>query len=60
MQATECDYECAKMALDRADNSTKLATFMVLTGLDLATAKTALLQNKGFLRKAIEQSEQSE
>jgi N-acetylmuramic acid 6-phosphate (MurNAc-6-P) etherase len=33
---------------------------MVLTGLDLATAKTALLQNKGFLRKAIEQSEQSE
>jgi N-acetylmuramic acid 6-phosphate etherase len=60
MQATECDYQCAKSALDMADNSTKLATFMVLTGLDLATAKTALLQNKGFLRKAIEQSEQSE
>lgn len=56
MQATECDYQCAKKALDEAGNNTKLATFMVLTGLSLETAKTSLLQNKGFLRKAVEQS----
>jgi N-acetylmuramic acid 6-phosphate (MurNAc-6-P) etherase len=41
-----------------ANNSTKLATFMVLTGLELPAAEVALLQHKGFLRKAIEQSEQ--
>jgi N-acetylmuramic acid 6-phosphate etherase len=56
MQATECDYQCAKDALDKADNNTKLATFMVLTGLDLSTAKASLLQHNGFLRKAVEQS----
>jgi N-acetylmuramic acid 6-phosphate etherase len=58
MQATECDYQCARSALDMANNSTKLATFMVLTGLELPAAEVALLQHKGFLRKAIEQSEQ--
>jgi len=60
MQATECDYQCAKDVLDMAENNTKLATFMVLTGLDVAPAKAALLKNKGFLRKAVEQSTQSE
>ncbi len=60
MQATECDYQCAKDALELAENNTKLATFMVLTGLDVAPAKAALLKNKGFLRKAVEQSTQSE
>jgi len=58
MQASECDYQCAKKALKIADNNTKLATLMVLTGLDVATARASLLQNKGFLRKAIEQSEE--
>ncbi len=58
MQATECDYECAKNALDTAENNTKLATFMVLTGLELTVAKAYLLQSKGFLRKAVEQSAQ--
>ena len=58
MQATECDYGCAKNALATADNNTKLATFMVLTGVDVETAKASLLQNKGFLRKAIEQLKQ--
>jgi len=56
MEATECDYQCAKKALDIADNNTKLATLMVLTGLDAVTAKASLLYNNGFLRKAIEQS----
>lgn len=58
MQATECDYQCAKNALEVAENNTKLATFMVLTNLDAETARATLLQNKGFLRKAIEQSNQ--
>jgi len=56
MQATECDYLSAKNALEVAEHNTKLATFMVLTGLNVETAKATLLQNKGFLRKAIEQS----
>jgi len=60
MQATECDYQCARDALELAENNTKLATFMVLTGMDVAPAKAALLNNKGFLRKAVEQSTQSE
>jgi N-acetylmuramic acid 6-phosphate etherase len=58
MQATECDYPCAKDALEVAEHNTKLATFMVLTGSDVETARATLLQNKGFLRKAIEQSNQ--
>jgi len=57
MQATECNYHQAKKALNIADNNTKLATLMVLTGLEVAAAKASLLQNKGFLRKAIEQAE---
>lgn len=54
MQATECDYQCAKDALDTAENNTKLATLMVLTGLELLPAKAALLKSKGFLRHAVE------
>jgi len=57
MQATECDFQCAKNALQLAENNTKLATFMVLTGLEVEPAKAALLKNKGFLRKAVEQSQ---
>ncbi|ALO34646.1 N-acetylmuramic acid 6-phosphate etherase [Colwellia sp. MT41] len=55
MQATECDFSTAEHALGQANNQTKLASLMVLTGLDLSQAKAALLANKGFLRKAIEQ-----
>ncbi|WP_057831108.1 N-acetylmuramic acid 6-phosphate etherase [Colwellia sp. TT2012] len=55
MQATECDFSTAEYALGQANNQTKLASLMVLTGLDLSQAKAALLANKGFLRKAIEQ-----
>lgn len=54
MQATDCDYQCAKDALDTAENNTKLATLMVLTGLELLPAKAALLKSKGFLRQAVE------
>jgi N-acetylmuramic acid 6-phosphate etherase len=60
MQATECDYQCAKNALELAENNTKLATFMVLTSLEVVPAKAALLKNKGFLRKAVEQLQSTE
>jgi N-acetylmuramic acid 6-phosphate etherase len=55
MQATECDYSTAEEALIRANNQTKLASLMVLTGLDVNQAESALATNKGFLRKAVEQ-----
>ncbi|MCJ8294763.1 MAG: N-acetylmuramic acid 6-phosphate etherase [Colwellia sp.] len=55
MQATECDFNTAEQALAQADNQTKLASLMVLTGLDVNQAEAALLTNKGFLRKAVEQ-----
>ena len=55
MQATECDYSTAEQALIRAKNQTKLASLMVLTGLDVNQAESALITNKGFLRKAVEQ-----
>lgn len=56
MQATECDFTTAEKALEQANNQTKLASLMVLTGLDVAQAKEALLKNKGFLRQAIKSS----
>lgn len=55
MQATECDFDTAAQALTQANNQTKLASLMVLTGLNCAQAKAALDNNKGFLRKAVEQ-----
>jgi len=55
MQATECDFITAEQALSLANNQTKLASLMVLTGLPVEQAKAALMANNGFLRKAIEQ-----
>ena len=55
MQATDCDYDCAKQALAQADNNAKLATLMVLTGLNSKQAKASLVKNDGFLRKAVGQ-----
>ncbi|MCP4988268.1 MAG: N-acetylmuramic acid 6-phosphate etherase [Colwellia sp.] len=55
MQATECDFTTAEKALAKAKNQTKLASLMVLTGLDAQQAELALDDNKGFLRKAVEQ-----
>ena len=55
MQATECDFITAEQALKQANNQTKLASLMVLTGLDCTKAKAVLAINKGFLRKAVEQ-----
>lgn len=55
MQATECDFAVAEQALAQANNQTKLASLMVLTGLEVNQAKAALAVNKGFLRKAVQQ-----
>lgn len=55
MQATDCDYDCAKQALAQSENNAKLATLMILTGLNVEQAKDCLSKNNGFLRKAVEQ-----
>ncbi len=55
MQATECDFATAEKALTQAKNQTKLASLMVLTGLDYPQAEAALAKKNGFLRKAVEQ-----
>ncbi len=57
MQATECDFLSAKQALDKAKNNAKLATLMILTGKNVEQAKASLTKHHGFLRKAVEQSE---
>ncbi|MEI6895256.1 MAG: N-acetylmuramic acid 6-phosphate etherase [Colwellia sp.] len=54
MQATDCDYETAKLALNDAENNAKLATLMVLTNIPVEQARESLLKHKGFLRKAVE------
>lgn len=58
MQATECDYDSAKSALEQSENNAKLATLMILTGLNLEQSKACLENNNGFLRKAVQQNEQ--
>ena len=55
MQATDCDYNCAKQALEQSDNNAKLATLMILTGLNVEQSRSCLATNNGFLRKAVEQ-----
>ncbi len=56
MQATDCDYDCAKLALEQSENNAKLATLMILTGLNFEQSKDCLAKNSGFLRKAVEQN----
>jgi len=54
MQATDCDYDSAKQALEQAENNAKLATLMVLTGMSVEQARVSLTKNNGFLRKAVQ------
>jgi N-acetylmuramic acid 6-phosphate etherase len=54
MQATQCDYQTAAQALTLANNKTKLASLMVLTGMSAKQAQFALDNNQGFLRKAMQ------
>lgn len=57
MQATDCNYSCAKNALEKSENNAKLATLMILTGLNLEQATTCLDDHSGFLREAVQKFE---
>ncbi len=54
MQATECSEEQATQVLKQTDYEVKLAILMILTDLDLDTARQQLANQDGFLRKAVE------
>lgn len=56
MQATDCDYNTGKTALNSAENSAKIAILLVLTGLTLTQGKLLLEKNNGFLRLAIDEA----
>lgn len=56
MQATQCDEATATDALERAEQQAKLAILLVLTGLDVASARNLLTGQNGYLRQAIEAS----
>lgn len=54
MQATECTLEVAQAALEQTENDVKLAILIVMTGMNLADARSALDGSSGFLRQAIQ------
>lgn len=56
MQATGCDYDTGKDALQQADSSAKLAILLVETKVSAAQGKRLLAQNDGFLRLAIDEA----
>jgi N-acetylmuramic acid 6-phosphate etherase len=58
-QATECEIGLATKTLEITDYDVKLAILMILTGLDLVSAKQQLKHQQGFLRKAVEHSQSS-
>jgi N-acetylmuramic acid 6-phosphate etherase len=53
MQATTCSAETAKATLAKAENSAKLAILMILTNSDVATSKSLLKTQSGYLKKAL-------
>ena len=53
MQATGCDAQQAKIALQKAENSAKLAILLILTSAEVDEAKRMLAKSSGFLRKAV-------
>ena len=52
-ELTGCDPAAAEAALDHAGGSTKLASLMILKGLDRAAAETLLSRHGGILRQAL-------
>ncbi|GAK85096.1 N-acetylmuramic acid 6-phosphate etherase [Vibrio ponticus] len=54
MQATECDKQTASEVLVQTEYEVKLAILMILTNMDLPTAKAQLAAKEGFLRRAVE------
>jgi N-acetylmuramic acid 6-phosphate etherase len=53
MQATQCGQEEAESSLEKAQNSAKLAILMILTQLDVDSARAMLESSQGHLRKAL-------
>lgn len=54
MLAAEVTEEEAADALDKTNYDVKLAIFTLLTGLDTEKAREVLVENKGYIKKAIE------
>ncbi|MEJ6782678.1 N-acetylmuramic acid 6-phosphate etherase [Aminobacter sp. Piv2-1] len=59
MQATDCTLEEAQLALAQTENDVKLAILIVMTGMNLADARSALKGSNGFLRQAIQDARQA-
>ncbi len=53
MQATDCDKALAEETLKQADQNTKLAIMMILSGLDRAQAEALLEKHQGKLQLAL-------
>lgn len=53
MQATGCDRKTAIRALEQSNKHSKTAILMILANLDASQAKKILLENNGFIKKAI-------
>ncbi|TRL40385.1 N-acetylmuramic acid 6-phosphate etherase [Rhizobium straminoryzae] len=58
-EATGCPVEDAERYLAESGNNVKLAILMALTGLSVEDAGSALTKSDGFLRKALEEAQQS-
>ncbi len=54
IQATECEKALASTTLEQTDYDVKLAILMILTGLDIDSARHQLHHQQGFLRRAVE------
>ena len=54
MQATECDKQQAVTVLEQTEYDVKLAILMILTGMDVESARNQLQHQEGFLRRAVE------
>ncbi|WP_088042708.1 N-acetylmuramic acid 6-phosphate etherase [Bacillus sp. EAC] len=53
--ATGCDYEVASEYLKKANNQTKAAIVMILTGMTFDEATKSLNQAQGFISKIVEE-----
>lgn len=55
VQATECSFETAELALSECENHCKTAIVMILLNIDAATAQQKLAKEGGFIRGALTQ-----
>tara|TARA_Y100001956_G_C4129236_1_gene192442 strand:- start:2070 stop:2996 length:927 start_codon:yes stop_codon:yes gene_type:complete len=59
MQATDCDKDQATNTLEQTDYDVKLAILMILTDMDITSARQQLHHQDGFLRKAVQHHHKS-